>query len=295
MINQYKRLDVFRCNYQSHAKFENRVSVYHVLKVKHCYPQGCLYFQWHCQRLNKGESCIKGYTYMGRLCSGCRYYYDVKVHHQPQIILSESEYQLFLEELEAFEDWLATIEGHEVNFGGTIESVKPRFMKTIRSDGSQVKLVGYLVQFKEGYVDTVHLEDRCYALISVEQQERNKFAGGDVVEFKSWLKLDQGRLIFPRMKAVEWVEKSPNGAWTYSQALVAKKTSTIFHKQPLRCLSCPKGALVDVEDHSGPKVQKRRELFCLEGIADPEYCYLVPELEESLLEEECPGPGKVKA
>ena len=87
MINQYKRTDVFRCNYESHAKFENKVSVYHVLKKKKCWPTGCLSFKWTCRLLNKGKKCIRGYDFMGKKCDGCSYYDDIKIHNQPQSLI----------------------------------------------------------------------------------------------------------------------------------------------------------------------------------------------------------------
>ena len=102
MRNPYKRLDIFRCKYYNHAKFDYKVSAYHVLRVKNCYPQGCLYFKWHCKLLNKGQSCIKGFQHVGKKCFGCKHYYDEKVNNQPELLISEEEYHFFLDELEEF-------------------------------------------------------------------------------------------------------------------------------------------------------------------------------------------------
>jgi len=277
MINQYKRLDVFRCNYQSHAKFENKVSVYHVLKVKKCYPQGCIYFKWKCRLINKGKRCIKGYNYIGKNCYGCSYYYDIKVHSQPIIKLSPDKYQEFLEELQLFEDWLDEIENHTVNFWGKIDVVKPRLHKIISPAGNNLKLNGFTLVFREAYFDNTHFEDLCYAIISPDPQRRFKFVGGDEVEFQAIVQVDRGRILLRKLRHIDFVNRSDNSALTYSEALVQKRTATLFYKQQKKCLTCAHGILIDVYDQSNTKQIRRRELFCLKGITDPELCcYLLP-------------------
>ena len=78
MINPYKRTDIFRCKYPAHARFEHQVSTYHVLRVKNCFPQGCLSFKWRCELMDKGKRCIKGFKFIGKKCFGCRFFYDEK-------------------------------------------------------------------------------------------------------------------------------------------------------------------------------------------------------------------------
>ncbi|MFQ6115065.1 MAG: hypothetical protein ACE5NG_13455 [bacterium] len=179
MINQYKRLDVFKCNYPSHARYENRVSVYHVLKDRKCFPQGCIYFQWRCQLLNKGESCVRGYSHVGRKCFGCKYFYDEKINNQPQVSLREDDFKIFQEELRDFENWLEEIKDKEINFCGVIDSVKPRFQKLLFGTKSEVKLQGFILTFREGYIGRVHFEDFCYGVIGKNQQSNHKFSPGD--------------------------------------------------------------------------------------------------------------------
>ena len=79
MKNQYKRTDIFRCVHDVHQKFQNRISVYHILKEKQCYPQGCFYFRWRCKQLNKKNKCYRGFFHVGRKCFGCRDFYDEKI------------------------------------------------------------------------------------------------------------------------------------------------------------------------------------------------------------------------
>lgn len=288
MKNPYKRTDIFRCKYHAHAKFDYKVSVYHVLRVKKCYPQGCLSFQWKCELLQKGKSCVKGYNYVGKNCFGCRYYYDEKINLHPELQISEEAYLGFLDELEDFEDWLESIQGKFINFWGTIRSVKPKITKTIDNDKSSVHLDGYILHFEEGYLDTTHWADHCYALIFAEQQERYTFAPGDDVEFRCRAELDRGRLILRRLRDVEFRSKSQTESWSNSTALVARIAAVPFDTQPERCLHCDKGVLVDVLDKTNSHWERRRELYCLDAIQDPALCSRNIETIEDELEEECP-------
>lgn len=288
MINQYKRLDVFNCNYKSHSKFENKVSVYHVLKVKKCYPQGCVYFKWKCELINKGRRCIKGYNFVGKKCYGCSYYHDIKVHSQPIVKLSEQKYQEFLEELQLYEEWLYETENHTVNFLGRIDNVKPRLQKNISASESSLKLTGFTLIFREAYFDNTHFQDLCYVNLSPVLQQRYKFAAGDEVEFRAVVQLNRGRILLKKLRNIEFVTRSHNHAWTHSDALVVKQTATFFTHQPRKCLNCAHGVLVDVFDQSQSGTKPKRELYCLEGIVDPELCcklLLIGELND---EHKCP-------
>ena len=289
MKNPYKRLDIFRCKYDAHAKFDYKVSTYHVLRVKHCYPQGCLYFKWQCKLLNKGQSCIKGFSYVGKKCFGCKYYYDVKINYQPELSISEDEYKAFLDELEEFEDWLESIRGKSIQFWGIIKSVKPRFIKIIDPNKSSLNLKGYLLHFDEVYLDQLHWEDHCYAICYADQQQRYKFAPQDDVEFKCLVELDQGRLIFKKIRAVEFRSKSDMEIWTNSKTLVAKGVATMLENQSSKCLQCEYGVLIDVLDKSNPHWEKRRELYCLKSFPSPELCYYQVERLVEEIQEQCPG------
>lgn len=273
MKNPYKRTDVFTCHEQSHAKFENRVSVYHVMHVKKCYPHGCCYYKWHCALLNKGKSCIRRFHHVGRLCEGCSYFGDSKIYYQPRVILSALEFDRFKSELEEFEDWLAVVQDKDINFWGKVETIKPHFKKYILPDGVHVKLDGYIVIFSHGYIHSTVFDDVFYGTISPQQQERFVIAPADTFAAIGKMTLNNGRLVFARMWSLDFDERSHAETWRNSQALVARQTAVEFSNQPDSCLHCPKGALVDVvnkRQHQAP----HRALYCLEGIQNPELCYI---------------------
>ena len=124
IINHYKRHDIFKCVHQSHVNFEHRVSVYHVLKEKQCYPEGCIYFNWRYRLLNKGKSCPRKFKHVGKNCFNCKDFYDEKEIFKPELLLSEEEYQIFIRKLNQFEDWLEELRGKDIEFSGIINSLK---------------------------------------------------------------------------------------------------------------------------------------------------------------------------
>ena len=274
MKNQYKRTDIFTCNYETHSKFGNRVSVYHVMRAKKCYPQGCLFFKWHCVILEKGKSCRRGYKHVGRRCSGCKYYYDEKIHYQPSIVVGPPEYRRFEEELEEFEDWLVELEGTEVSFFGEIESIKPRFHQSWGKTQGHVRLKGWLLTFARGFIGTDSFDDPLYAHSSPHQHECFRFAPGDQFEVQATLSVDRGRTLLSRLHGFEFERRSGEVTWTNGQALVARQTATLFDGQPAKCHCCKYGALVDVDERADGKINTRRALYCLKGIVDPQVCYI---------------------
>ena len=274
MRNPYKRTDVYVCNYETHAKFANKVSVYHVQYVKKCYSQGCIIFKWFCALLNKGKKCVRGYQYIGRLCQGCVHYSDEKIHYQPQIALSAIEFENFGEEVEEFDEWLSGVRNSTVTFWGEVDSIKPRFKKVISGGGGQIRLNGYLLIFKRGFIGAKSLDDYFYARISPFQQERLSFARGDQFEAKGHLTFDRGRIIMSKMWNLEFDSRSGKETWNNSEALVARESATLISTQPESCLHCSRGALVDEVEKKNGQTIMRRELYCLEGIADPQLCYV---------------------
>ena len=274
MRNPYKRTDVFSCHYQSHAKFAHRVSVYHVLCVKKCYPQGCYFYKWFCDLKNKGKSCPRKFKKIGRLCEGCAHYTDLREHYQPLVHLSQLEFDRFKTELEDFDDWLETVTGRSVTFGGRVDAIKPHFKKFVMGGKGHIRLHGYIVIFKEGFIGSTKIDDYIFAAVSPFQQERIQVAPGDQVEALGNLELSRGRLLFPKMWAVDFDFRSGAETWNNSQALVARETATSFQSQPESCIHCPKGALVDVIDKRCSDSSPRRALYCLEGIMSPELCHV---------------------
>ena len=281
IINHYKRHDIFKCVHQSHVNFEHRVSVYHVLKEKQCYPEGCIYFNWRCRLLNKGKSCPRKFKHVGKNCFNCKDFYDEKEIFKPELLFSEEEYQIFIRNLNQFEDWLEELRGKDIEFSGIINSLKPSFYKKAHHRDNQLSFDGFLVNFKEGYINLDHFNDFVYAKIGSRMQHRYNFCKGDKLNFYGRLSEKDGRIILSRLNRIDIEEKADNETWTESKARLAKKTGTIIPVQYEKCLNCDKGSLLDVISDS--KIQ--RMLFCLEGIKDPEYCgYTISKL---LLKDSC--------
>lgn len=274
MRNPYKRTDVFVCNFESHARFENRVSVYHVMQSKKCFPQGCIYFKWSCALMEQGRNCVKGFKHPGRLCKGCTHFVDEKIHFQPKVKLSQLEYERFQRELEDFEDWLLEVQDREVSLWMEVDSIKPRFRKDVMAGKGQIRLNGYLLIARHGFIGAEPFDDYIYAYLSPHQQEKLKIAPQDRFEARGVLKLDRGRILFPKIWAIDFDLRSEEKTWTNSNALVARQTATSFATQPNACLHCPYGALVDVGEKKNGTFKLRRELYCLKGVADYQQCYV---------------------
>ncbi len=277
MRNPYKRTDVFRCRHESHARFGYRVSAYHVLRAKKCYPNGCVVYKWFCHRFAKGKPCVRGFSHVGRLCVGCTHYRDTRVHYQPEVVLSDSDFREFLDEVEEFEDWLAEHRYRRVDALGTVTLIRPLLRKIVEKNGARIVLAGYLVRLDEAFLGVTGLEDPVYLQVSAHQQRRYGFRIGDRVEFQAHVGLDRGRLLLRELSRVEFVERGEPASARWDEdvaAVVARLVATRIPDDAERCLSCPRAVLVDVEFHGEPARGRRRELFCLEGVQDHLSCIL---------------------
>jgi len=268
IVNHYKRHDVFKCTHQSHTHFEHRVSVYHVLKAKKCYPEGCIYFNWRCRKLNKGTTCSRKFKHVGRKCFNCKEFYDEKEMYLPSTIISVEEYRKFTRELNLFEGWLEDLIGKEVTYSGIINSVKPLFHKKSDSRDTHLSFKGFLINFKSGHINRDHFDDMVYLTISSSMQHRYNFCRGDKIDFYARLNETYGRIVLSRINRITIEEKADLEPWTESKAQLAKKTGTIIPFQYEKCLNCDRGSLLDISSDS----KIHRILFCLEGIRDPHYC-----------------------
>ena len=271
LVNQYKRRDVFRCRQEGHTAFDNQVSVYHVLKEKRCYPHGCLSFSWKCIRFNKGLSCPRGFHRVGRMCFGCKFFVDEKIHHRPQVMLPVESFEAFERELREFENWLEETRGREVNYSGTVLSVKPH-VTLDPSRNWRLSFHGFLVVLKDGFVDLVQFKDSCYLRVSGRVQEKHRFRPGDRLDFFARFKEDRGRIILEGINRVEIEHRAEGSWWDESRARLAVQMGTILEGQPKKCLDCEKGCLIDVKQRHGTGTRFHRRLFCLEGVRDPLLC-----------------------
>ena len=268
IINHYKRHDIFKCVHHSHTHFEHRVSVHHVLKSKQCYPQGCIYFNWKCRILNKGKPCTRKFKHVGRNCFNCKEFYDEKEMYKPELVVPKEEYQKFTRSLNTFEYWLEDLRGKEVTFSGVINSIKPSFFKKAGRRDRQLSFDGFLLNFKEGYINLDHFEDYVYVKISSKLQHRYSFCKSDKINFHARLNEQDGRIVLSRVNRTDIDEKVDSDTWTEGKAHLAKRTGTIIPVQYEKCLNCDKGSLLDISTDS----KRHRMLFCLEGIKDPQYC-----------------------
>lgn len=289
MINQYKRHDIFRCCQEAHSKFQNVVSVYHVLKEKKCFPQGCIYFRWKCRLLNKGKSCHKKYTHVGRQCFSCKNFFDEKVINKPKLLLPDQEYIRFQQDLYEFEVWLQSVLNKPVDFLGTVDSVKPHFLMSINNSKQNISFKGFFLTFREGFFHVTPFNDLIYLHIPPSWQSRFRFCREDQLEFQAQVTLDKGRIVLKKVRRLEIISKNNEDHWTESQAMVARNAGSLFNYQHEKCLACEKGALLDTfEEKKGRRIGYRK-LFCLEGMADPRLC--VYSTLKNVIKDKCSNDG----
>ena len=272
LMNQYKRRDVFRCTHETHLRFNSAVSVYHVLEEKKCFPQGCICFKWRCKKLNKGEPCPRKYKHVGRTCSNCRYFYDIKLIKRPETLLPQKEFEQFQKDLKTFESWLKSHQRKRVEFSGTVNSVKPRFSLRTAKNKSGLVFEGFLLNFREGTVNSKLFHDFIYVPISSRMQARFCFGKGDSVVFSGFFCTRNGSVVLRKIRGTEILDRGDPCFWTASRARVAQRTGSILRCQSEKCYACDKGILLHAQSDDGPGDGVRRRMFCLEGIKDPEGC-----------------------
>lgn len=247
---------------------------------------------WRCKLLNKGQRCPKRYEHVGRKCFGCKYYYEEKICYQPDVILANEEFDEFKKSLEEYEEWLEMVLGKDVEFSGEINSVKPHLKKIISGSKQNLFFKGFLLSFKQGFINRVFFDDYLYASVSTKSLERNKFAKGDKLDFLARLRVDRGRIVLDRIRRVEFAEKAADPSWNLSQAIVAKNVGVELECQPEKCLRCEKGCLLDAVERTESKEKISRHLFCLAGTEEPEVCFydLKKKVEKNKLKEKISSP-----
>jgi hypothetical protein len=229
-------------------------------------------FLWRCRKLNKGRSCPRKFTHVGRKCFGCKEFYDEKVINYPEVLLSDEDFSKFMRELGEFETWLNRLKGTEVNFSGTIHSVKPRMRNIIRGKSGRIELDGFVLTFREAFFDLVKLEDFCYLSVSRGLQAKYRFVKGDKVDLYARISVDRGRLILRRPNRIEIDERGEGEIWSWDKALVAARTASPIPHQLEKCFACHRGCLLDTIERTKGGDRYKRQLFCLEGIKDPHSC-----------------------
>jgi hypothetical protein len=272
--NTYKRTNVFHCAYAPHHRFEDDVSVYHVLKSRQCHPAGCVQFRWRCRQFDKGQKCPRRYQFVGRKCRGCKHYYEEKQGYHPELRMAQADHEAFATELETWEEWLVDVQGREVEFRGTIHAVKPH-MKAFdgRNGGHHLRFVDWLLAFRRAIVGYDDFDDPIYVRVSRKQMSRHGFLPGMTVDGLATFELDRGRPVLRRFHRVEILDGSAESeAPTETEALVAASSDRTFSPPPEKCMLCERGILVDVEGEKTRPGNANRCLLCLEGMTDPGLC-----------------------
>ncbi len=280
--NQYKRHDIFSCNHSDHHRFGGNVSTYYVLSEKNCYPQGCINFIWRCRLLNKGHSCPKKFTHVGRKCFSCKEYYEEKYCQAPRLKVSDEKYREFLREKEDFDHWVSQNDGRLVEIDAEIVSIKPNLIPSNGGPPQKFRFNGWILVLDGVYVNYDLFDDTAFAWISQKTQERFGFRDGDIFEAQARFNFSYGRLIFNRTHNIEIKQRGEGIQPEMSDIIAATQTATKIPVQPEKCIRCSQGILVENNNLRKDKDGRRRSLICLEGIRNPSEC--IYHLEDKLQE-----------
>ena len=223
---------------------------------------------------------------MGRLCFSCRSFYDVKEINRPEIIVPQSQFEQFQGEFREFETWLEKHAGRQVEFSGTISSVKPEYLLRKAKKTSHVLLKGFLLTFNNCSIHKLAFNDFIYAPVSISMQNRYSFSCGDNIFCSGYFTVNNGMIILRKIHRIEMIEKKASACWTESKARVIQRTGTILPYQSAKCHACENGTLLHVY-HDGEIQPQSRALFCLEGVADLELCGF--KIKKLLAQTACPN------
>jgi hypothetical protein len=295
MRNCYKREDVFICRHDTHRRFDFHVSAWHVLREKHCYPDGCVSFLWRCKLLDKGGSCLKRYRHVGNNCTQCRYYTEEKIHRRPEVLLPAGEFDAFRAECQSFDEWFEDNGQRLALVGGRVTHVHPHLLRRVDGAHTSLHLRGFFARLDPAYIGMHGFDDALYVRFSRSQQERHGLAAGDEVETEAWVRFDRGRVVAEQVRRIHVDARAGARPVGWNDALLDRSSAVRLSGQPGRCLRCERGLLIDVEQlgtvRGASGGRPRRELLCLAGIGRPEGCPYEGLLK--LQEELAPAAGKV--
>ncbi len=269
MRNLYKQNCIFVCKHDIHKHFSSKMSVFHILEEKKCYPDGCVYFKWKCKTLAKKKKCHRNFTTVGKHCFSCKYFYEEKIHQFPQLLVEGKAKDIFFEYYDEFCDWLASVENKTVFCEGVVHSVVPDFLINNINGKIGLGLKGFLIIFKEGFIEDKHFEDSFYLHLDSMHQNKLRLRRDDEVEFKAILKEKDGRIELVAPRQFNFFLRGKSKPLLRSELLVSLNTATTFNKQPEKCKKCNFSVI--------PKFQKKRQgsnriLICSKGIQESELC-----------------------
>jgi hypothetical protein len=280
--NLYKVSDIFRCVHDVHHDFKSKMSPFHILNQKKCFPNGCVYFKWKCKLLAKQKKCFRNFSHVGKECFNCRYFYEEKIHQYPEVLPESSD--VFFDEYIEFEEWVKYLQQRRTQCEGSVSSVQPD-LKLIEDNGrSRLLLKGFLVRFNEGYLNDDFFADSFYLSVSALTQNKLRFRSGDKVEFEATLTLDKGRFKFIKSGKLYFFERGRDRAINRSDALTNLDTAKIQDGQPLKCKQCQHGLLVDCDTN---KNAPRRAMICTAGQKDFRECTSFTTVDNELVVDSC--------
>lgn len=269
MQNLYKQNGIFICKHDTHKHFSSQMSVYHVLEQKKCFPDGCVYFKWNCKILAKKKKCHRNFKTVGRKCFSCNHFYEEKIHQYPEITLDENEKIEFYDKYKEFKEWLESNENKIVFCEGKISRILPNFTINRTQGELSFGVQGFLVSFKDGFIEDKLIEDSFYLHIDTFQQNKYKLREDDEIEFKAKLKIIDGRLELYYARYFNFYLRGSSKPMLKSDLLVALNTATSFNVQYDKCKKCNLSINPRIQNN---KIGKNRMMICTKGIPDPEYC-----------------------
>lgn len=277
MRNLYKKNNIFICKHDIHKHFSSKISVYHILEKKKCYPDGCVYFKWKCKVLAKKKKCHRNFTKVGKNCFSCKYFYEEKIHQFPQIVIDQNEKTEFEYRYAEFCDWINSLKDKRVFCEAIIDSIAPDFVLYNNNGKYNIGLRGFLLIFKEGFIDDQHFEDTFFLHLNSNTQNKFRFREEDELEFKANVKIVDGKLELFSAGSFNFYLRGKTKPLLKSDLLVSISTATTFAQPYPKCHSCKFSILPKIQNvHFG----KKRVLVCTKGINEPDYC--VERLEKKL-------------
>jgi hypothetical protein len=234
--------------------------------------------------LAKQKKCFRNFSYVGKECSNCKYFLEEKIHQYPEFVNGSEGGTEFLENFYEFQEWIKELQGKRILCEGVVSEVKPEFILYKNNGNINIGLRGFLICFKEGFLDNMLFEDRFYLSISASTQNSLLIRDNDSMEFQANLVIDKGRLKFIKSGRFHFYERGKSVPRRKNEFLVTLQTYTIQKNQPTKCLNCSYGQLCDIKTYdTGPK----REVICTKGIQDYNYCTISVPLNISNISEKC--------
>ena len=267
MQNLFKQKNIFLCQHDTHKHFSSKMSVYHIMEEKKCFPDGCVYFKWKCKSLAKKKKCHRNFTTVGKYCFSCQYFYEEKIHQFPKLVIDNKEE--FFEKYEIFHEWVNSRQNKLLFCEGKIDSVLPNFIINKINGESKLSIKGFLIKFTEGFIDNQHFEDTFYLHIDAMKQNKIRLRQDDEIEFKAVLNEINGRIELFAPRQFNFYLRGSSKPMLKSDLLVSLNTATTFNIQYEKCKKCRFSIIPRIQNN---KFGKNRLLICSKGIQEPEIC-----------------------